>query len=297
MEVKNVLIAIDEFQFANHIVRTACKFFDNKKVIIHLINVLETNTVKSDLFSKFPDEYIHEESEKTGYNDLENFLGLHNFTYKKVHFSEGKAAEKILEYAGKNAIDMIVVGSHNKSVFEKFIIGSTSYKIARDAKCSVLIIKPSFKHDYSLDKNLKILAAVDGSEFINKISHNFIKFFDLTKLIVSIMYVRVPIETILPMDSLNYTDTSVINEESIKKAQEIIENAKHHFMNNGLFVDKLISKEGKPGYEIINEVKNEEYDLVAVGSHGKGFISSLIMGSVSTQVYENSKISVLIAKS
>jgi nucleotide-binding universal stress UspA family protein len=296
MEVKNVLIAIDEFQFANHIVRTACRFFDNKKVVIHLINVLETNTVKSDLFTRFPDEYIHEESEKTGYKDLENFLASHNFKYKKVHFTEGKSAEKILEYASKHSIDMIVVGSHNKSVFEKFIIGSTSYKIARDAKVSVFIIKPSFKHDYSLNKNLKVLISVDGSEFIYKISHNFTNFFDVAKLIVSVMHVRVPIETILPMDSLNYTDTTAINEESVKKSKDIVENAKHHLMNNGFFVDKLIIKDGKPGYEIINEVKDEGYDLVTVGSHGKGFISSLIMGSISTQVYENSKISVLIVK-
>lgn len=296
MDVKNVLIAIDEFQYANHIVRTACKFFSNKNVVIHLINVLETNTPKSDLFLKYPEEYIHEESEKVGYSSLEEFLQTHNFNYKKVHFSVGKPAEKILEYSAQQNIDMIVVGSHNKSPFEKFIIGSTSYKVARDSKVSVMIVKPSSELEYSMDKNVKVLAAVDDSDFTNKISHNFTKFFDIAKLIVSLMHVRVPIETILPVDSLNYTDFSVLNEESTKKSREIIEKAKHRFMCENLYVDKLILKDGKPGFEIINEVKNEDYSLLTVGSHGKDFISTLIMGSVSTQVCEHSKISVLIVK-
>ena len=51
---------------------------------------------------------------------------------------EGHPAEKILDFAEKKAVDMIVVGSLGKTDIERFMLGSVSEKVVRNAKIPVL---------------------------------------------------------------------------------------------------------------------------------------------------------------
>lgn len=54
---------------------------------------------------------------------------------------KGSAAEKILDFAEKYDVDMIVVGSLGKSGIEHFTLGSVSEKIVRYSKVPVLVVK------------------------------------------------------------------------------------------------------------------------------------------------------------
>lgn len=53
---------------------------------------------------------------------------------------EGHPAEKILSFAEKQAVDMIVVGSLGKTDAERFLLGSVSEKVVRNAKVPVLVV-------------------------------------------------------------------------------------------------------------------------------------------------------------
>lgn len=54
---------------------------------------------------------------------------------------EGHPAEEILSFAKKNGIDLIIVGSLGKSEIERFLIGSVSEKVVRNAKVPVLVVR------------------------------------------------------------------------------------------------------------------------------------------------------------
>ncbi|MCQ1534762.1 universal stress protein [Methanosarcina sp. KYL-1] len=54
---------------------------------------------------------------------------------------EGHPAEEIVNFAEKNGIELIVIGSLGKSRIERFLIGSVSEKVVRNAKVSVLIVR------------------------------------------------------------------------------------------------------------------------------------------------------------
>lgn len=54
---------------------------------------------------------------------------------------EGHPAEKILNFAEKKDIDMIVVGSLGKTDIERFLLGSVSEKVVRNAKVPVLVVR------------------------------------------------------------------------------------------------------------------------------------------------------------
>ncbi len=52
---------------------------------------------------------------------------------------EGHPAEEIVNFAERNDVDLIVLGSLGKSGIERFLMGSVSEKVVRNSKVSVLI--------------------------------------------------------------------------------------------------------------------------------------------------------------
>lgn len=54
---------------------------------------------------------------------------------------EGDPAAAVLEYAGKNGVDLIIVGSRGLSTFKRIILGSVSTKLVQEAKMPVLVVK------------------------------------------------------------------------------------------------------------------------------------------------------------
>ena len=55
--------------------------------------------------------------------------------------AEGKPAEQILELAGSEDVDMIVLGSRGLSDARALLLGSVSHKVAHHAACTCVMVK------------------------------------------------------------------------------------------------------------------------------------------------------------
>lgn len=53
---------------------------------------------------------------------------------------------------------------------------------------------------------------------------------------------------------------------------------------------------GDPGTEIIEMAKRGKYDLIIMGSHGRGVLKSLFLGSVVVKALANSKVPILVIR-
>jgi len=56
---------------------------------------------------------------------------------------KGDPGEMIIDYADKNEIDLIVMGTIGRSGLSGLLIGSTAEKVIDQVNCSVLTIKPA----------------------------------------------------------------------------------------------------------------------------------------------------------
>jgi len=88
-------------------------------------------------------------------SDPDQFMQMQSFVAEQVHrlqavFSkervygktvQGDPADIIIDYAKSWNADLVLVGSHGRKGFEKFLLGSVAEKVARNAECSVEIVR------------------------------------------------------------------------------------------------------------------------------------------------------------
>jgi len=53
----------------------------------------------------------------------------------------GEPSDKLIEFAKREQIDVIIIGSSGKGFLQRRIKGSVSHKVATDAGCSVYIVR------------------------------------------------------------------------------------------------------------------------------------------------------------
>ena len=58
-----------------------------------------------------------------------------------VHARIGKPADQILHLAREVGADLIVIGSHGSTGLERFVLGSVSEHVMREARCAVLVAR------------------------------------------------------------------------------------------------------------------------------------------------------------
>jgi len=143
-KIKNILVPTD---FSDRFIQTlnyAVEFAKSMKSELHIIHVIEPIVFSADIVvTKYGLDELPNELEIFAKKDLEKIAKL--LQEKEVIFStkvlHGTASEEILEYANKNHIDMICIGTHGKGNLESFLFGSTAEKVLRKAHCPVLAVR------------------------------------------------------------------------------------------------------------------------------------------------------------
>lgn len=72
-------------------------------------------------------------------------LGLHDSAPSvawTLHFRHTEPASAIVQLAADLRADLIVVGTHGRQGFERFLLGSVAEKVVRLAPCPVLVMRP-----------------------------------------------------------------------------------------------------------------------------------------------------------
>ncbi|TLU82760.1 MAG: universal stress protein [Chlorobium sp.] len=81
-----------------------------------------------------------------------------------------------------------------------------------------------------------------------------------------------------------------------EKANVFMKNYQELLQNKGIEVN-LIIRSGEPEKEILTEIKENAYDLLAMAAHGHNWIGRIIFGSVSRSLREKTPIPLLLIRS
>lgn len=73
--------------------------------------------------------------------DLRNVLLKHNIKTTSTNILNGIPAQKIIDYARVNDIDLIILGSRNKSKLDRFLTGSVSKRVLENVVSDIWLIR------------------------------------------------------------------------------------------------------------------------------------------------------------
>jgi len=144
MTFSKILVPFDASAFSMKAFKTALDIAKNHKSEIYILTCLE----KENLGAWYKDKRINKQIITDAKNYAKKILSKLENTGEEqgipvsIQIKEVKSiATEIIEFSNSKKIQLIVIGAHGQTGFNRMILGSVSNKVSQLAKCPVLIVK------------------------------------------------------------------------------------------------------------------------------------------------------------
>ena len=151
--IKKILIGIDESAFAEHAAKYGFKLAETLGAHVGLVHIIEPTAVPT--ATTGADEILGTPMQSFGTNDLE-MLNVQNEVSEDIlnraakkygsklqvtHFNEyGSTGDGIITCSKEYKADLIVIGTHQRSGFDRFMMGSVAEYVIRHSEIPVLVV-------------------------------------------------------------------------------------------------------------------------------------------------------------
>ncbi|SDD26314.1 Nucleotide-binding universal stress protein, UspA family [Terribacillus halophilus] len=136
---KKIVVAIDgsdhSFLAAEHAIQLAKL---QPETHIEGIQVLDYEKTKADVLHSSDSIQLQSNDEKL--QRFRDAFEAASIPYKLI-MKQGEPAPMILEHARDTKADLIIIGSRGLNPLQEVVLGSVSSRVAKRAKCSVMIVK------------------------------------------------------------------------------------------------------------------------------------------------------------
>lgn len=215
-----------------------------------------------------------------------------------VTIRRGPTTEGILDYARETGADLIVMGAHGGGAAARFLLGSTTEKVARIASCPVLVVRPNSPEAEDEEPPVPVLrralAGIDYSEFSLPVAR------------AAAELVRpggvVELAHVFPLFYLSALDaqTSGRRDEIVNAMERgrlaqvgVIE----HWATQAELPDVEITLyvgTGRAPESLIERANETGAGLIAIGAHAQDNLSQRILGTVADRVLRHADCHVLL---
>ena len=217
-----------------------------------------------------------------------------------VEFSIQEAGfvhEEILAQLGATHADLLVLGTHGRSGFQRLFLGSVTEKVIRKTTCPTLVVPPRAP-DVPAGSPIqfrRILCAVDFSESsLDALAHAINMAEEANAQLTVLHVVEFPpmlnVEPTMPAVDLSRLREAAASDGRRKLEELIPEEARTYCT-----VDTAVV-EGRAYREILRQATERQSDLIVMGVHGRGALDLLVFGSTTHHVIRASACPVLIVR-
>lgn len=180
---------------------------------------------------------------------------------------EGKSITKTINKVGiEFNVELIVMGSNGVSNVGELIMGSTTENVIRNSQFNVLTIKHKM---LSLD--------IDSILFPSDFSAESYAVFETVKAFADTFNAKIHL-------------LRVVTSEKDKKSKKIINKMnlfKEHFKLDKKLIKSSVYKDKTRELGVLNYSIDNDIDMLAIGSHGKGIVRKLVKESISQDLVKN----------
>ena len=192
-------------------------------------------------------------------------------------------AGEILKLANSGAYSLIVLGSRGLSGLKSLLLGSVSTKVAKEAKCAVLVMKTR------IEGIPKIVLGYDGSDESKKafeFACNLGRKFDAIVDVVSVMNIPLSPEGFIGSDIERW-------DKELRQNVDSVVDKLHSF---GVRSQGKVVSHTNVSRALADQAEKGLYDMIVVGNRGLGRLKSLLLGSVASGLANSSKTNILIVR-
>jgi nucleotide-binding universal stress UspA family protein len=181
--------------------------------------------------------------------------------------------------------DMVVVGSSGRGLLARAVLGSVSSTVVRHASCPVAVV-----HDDDLpDRHAPVLVGIDGSPASERATA--IAFDEASRRGVDVIAVHAWRDVTVASE-LSEIDWSALEAGAERSLAESLAGWQERYPD--VAVHRLVVRD-QPARQLVE--KSQSAQLVVVGSHGRGGLTGMLLGSVSNAVLHSARVPVIVARS
>ena len=307
-KLQKVLVAYDGSPHSKEALHWAVYFSRHSGVSVTAVNVFEPimtypsqeeGALALDSFAEY--EKLKNSNQKS-MAEVKEFGHTHGVDIT-TEVLTGKVAETLIDYAQKNAIDLIITGNRGRGTLKQLLVGSVTRHLVSRSPVPVLVVKHcpvvEFVGGSLIMTTLRnILVAYDGSPHSKEALAWAIEMARPVNAHVTVLKVREPHEL-----SRVYSMAESGSRSKLIAALKAMENEEAAAMaeakalgeKQGTAVTTLIL-EGNAAAILIEYAQKHGFDLVVAGARGHGILDRLPLGTVAHNLINVSTVPVLVVK-
>lgn len=205
---------------------------------------------------------------------------------------EGDEATVIVEAAAAHHIDLIVMSTHGRTGFTRWMLGSVTEKVLREAQCPVLVIR----NDQPFQR---LVITLDGSELAEQavapgleIAHNLGCQATLFRVVPPL---DVDPHLISSLDKLENGFGDRLREDSYNRAQDYLRQVALKFADTYPHPTTEVWG-GEPSRTIVDFAEARHINLVVMATHGRTGFQRWVHGSIMEKVLRTAPCAMLVVR-
>lgn len=207
----------------------------------------------------------------------------------------GDPARVIVEQSVAAATDLVVMGTHGRSGFERLLIGSVAEKVLRKAPCPVLLVPPHATMGTSADVTFKnILCPVDFSASALQALGFALELAGQGHATVRVLYAVewLPEEELRTNAHFNVPEyRQHVVEDAVGRLKTLLAGE----APRSVAVEPMVAV-GRAYREILRVAADAPTDLIVMGAQGRGGLGLTLFGSTTQQVVRAATCPVLTVR-
>jgi nucleotide-binding universal stress UspA family protein len=211
----------------------------------------------------------------------------------------GAPADTVLRYAEQEHADVIFVGTQGDAPLSKRLLGRVANHVVRSAHCTVVTVPPK-----GLLHLERVLVATDFSPAADAALVLSAALCSTLGAKLEVLHVAasplvVPADLAVAADPL-MGPTAPVGEAMTwfdltqRAARQEMDRLEDVARRRGILLDRCRIEFGNPAAKVLEALERDEFQLVAVGTHGRRGIARLMLGSVAESITHHAEVPVLI---
>jgi nucleotide-binding universal stress UspA family protein len=200
----------------------------------------------------------------------------------------------ILSRARSEAADLIVIGTHGRSGFQRLVLGSVAEKVLRQACCPVLTVPPRAPDAVprSILSVERILCPVDFSGASNRALVFAGSLAEQTHAHLSVLHV---LELPPDLSDPPYSGIAEFRHDQFQRARRVLADTVKELVPPTCPVQQLLLV-GRSYREILRVAAEQGADLIAIGVQGRSAADMMFFGSTTNHVVRTATCPVLTVR-